>query len=261
MDLSSKGFKMNKHLIVSGCSFTEILSGHKAWPEWLVDKLNGVDFYSLSSSAMGSQGNGLISRGIIYDVSTKLKNGVDPKDILVGVQWSGSDRMDFLLDDDQIKQARLDPSKGVETRVPNPDSNWDGWMENPTGFIPGEPKKWVISNLGWKLAKDFYMKWHSPEFGLVMTLEHILRTQWFLERNNINYFMTTMNSKVMLPDDDPTTKHLYDQIDFTNFLPVAGMQEWAYGPAWANLHPSQKLHKKFAVKIIMPFLKERYKIN
>ena len=255
---------MNKHLIVSGCSFSEILSGHKAWSEWLVDKLNGVDFYSLSSSAMGSQGNGLISRGIIYEVSTKLKNGVDPKDILVGVQWSGSDRMDFLLDDNQLQQAKLDRSKGMWDS--NPDTNWDGWMENPTGFIPSQPKKWVISNLGWKLAKDFYMKWHSPQFGSVMTLEHILRTQWFLERNNINYFMSTMNSKVMLPDagsgTDPTTKHLYDQIDFTNFLPVVGIQEWAYGPEYTEgIHPTEELHKKFADTIVMPFLKERYEIS
>lgn len=253
--------KQKKHLIISGCSFSETQSTHKSWPEWLVDYFPKT---SLTSKAMGSQGNGLISRSIIYEITRKMSNGIQPEDMIVGVQWSGSDRMEFLVGDSQLASLNLDRTRGVFDT--NPDTNWDGWMENPTGFIPNEAKKWVITNLGWKLAKDYYMKWHSTQFGSVMTLEHILRTQWFLERNNIKYFMTTMNSKVLLPDagsgTDPTIRHLYDQIDFTKFLPIVGMQEWAYGPDYEfGIHPREHHYKEFADTIVMPFLREQYEIS
>ena len=138
-------------------------------------------------------------------------------------------------------------------------------MENPTGFIPDQPKNWVLTNLGWKLAKDYYAKYHSMMYGAVMTLEHILRTQWFLERNNITYFMTTMNSKVLLPTassgTDPTIMHLHDQIDFTKFLPIPGMQEWCYGDGENDIgatnwmrHPTLKHQKKFAEDLVFPWL-------
>lgn len=253
--------KQKKHFIVSGCSFTETYSPFKSWSEWVVEDLYKT---ALTSKAMGSQGNGLISRSIIYEVTRKMDNGVQPEDMIVGVQWSGSDRMDFLVGDSQLASLNLDRTRGVFDT--NPDTNWDGWMENPTGFISDQPKKWVISNLGWKLAKDYYMKWHSTQFGSVMTLEHILRTQWFLEKHNIKYFMTTMNSRVLLPDagsgTDPTIKHLYDQIDFTKFLPVIGMQEWAYGPDYEfGIHPREEHHEKFAKEIVLPFVRETYEIS
>ena len=106
------------------------------------------------------------------------------------------------------------------------------------------------------------MKWHSTVYGAVMTLEHILRTQWFLERNNINYFMTTMNSEVMLPTPscrtDPEVMHLYDQIDLTKFLPIPGMAEWCYGDSEDifRCHPTDNHHLLFAKDVIMPWLKK-----
>ena len=60
-----------KHLITSGCSFSETHSSHiNTWPRHLNRMLPE---YTLTNRAMSSQGNGLISRGIIYEVNEKLK--------------------------------------------------------------------------------------------------------------------------------------------------------------------------------------------
>ena len=115
---------MNRYLITSGCSFSETHSSHyKSWPENLVESL---DSYNLISKGLASQGNGLISRGIIYEVSKKLKDGVLAKDILVGVQWSGPDRMDFLFDGRQFAKHKLAKDVGMFDK--NTATNWDvGW--------------------------------------------------------------------------------------------------------------------------------------
>jgi hypothetical protein len=56
---------------------------------------------------------------------------------------------------------------------------------------------------------------------------------------------------------------LYDQIDFSNFLPVVGAHEWARDHSnlefrdWDSWHPSPEQQKLFVEKIIMPFLQEK----
>ena len=179
---------MNRYLITSGCSFSETHSTHfESWPEHLLKLLPK---YSPISKGLASQGNGLISRGIIYEVSKKLKDGVPAKDILVGVQWSGPDRMDFLFDNPQYAKHKLARDAGMFDK--NEYTNWDGWMENPTGFIEDD-KNWVIASLGWKLGRRYFELWHSRDQGSIYTLEHILRAQWFLEKHNITSFKQKEN--------------------------------------------------------------------
>jgi len=188
---------------------------------------------------MGSQGNGLISRSIIYEVNEQLKtHGAD--DLLVGIVWSGPDRHDFYLEPDRhINSLR---------------QNTEDWMKNPTGFVPGI-NKWVILNHLWNVdySKIWYENFHSEMGQYITTLEHILRTQWFLEKHNIKYFMSTYNSNVLPKklQDDLSSAHLYEQIDFTVFLPVDGMAEWA---GVAHEHPSTEQHKQFTEQVIMPFI-------
>ena len=85
---------MKKILNTSGCSFSECvtyIAGNGTWPRHLAKTLEEHEHVSY---AMGSQGNGLISRSIIYGV-TKALQTYKPEDILVGVMWSGSNRHDF----------------------------------------------------------------------------------------------------------------------------------------------------------------------
>lgn len=236
-------------LITSGCSFSECISTWiDTWPRHLARALLGAKHIS---GAMGSQGNGLISRSIIHHVSRVLTT-TPPEDILVGIAWSGPDRYDFYGDGDLF--TTLGPNK-------------DGWMENPTRFNKGAHKKWVILNHNWtnSYAKQYYSTFHSNIGSMIYSLEHMLRVQWFLESKKVKYFMTTYTADVF--SDQCSThadlKHLYELIDHNKFLPVEGIYEWCRDysnlpfPNLGDKHPSTEQHKVFTDNVILPFLKEK----
>ena len=234
----------SKLLITSGCSFSECISPWiKTWPAHLAAKLDG---FAHISKAMGSQGNGLISRSIVYQVTEALKT-YSADNIVVGIMWSGPDRVDFY-----------NPSVKFS-------SNLSGWMENPTGFVDNH-KNWIILNHGWNTdhAKQYYGNFHSYIGSLIYTLEHILRTQWFLKSLGVKYFMSTYTSEVLpqIAKAHPETAYLYNQIDFSKFLPVEGEYEWCRDhsgldfPIPNDNHPSSQQHLLFVEKVILPFVKE-----
>lgn len=236
---------MTKFLVTSGCSFSECISPWvTSWPKHLAAALPE---YTHFSCALGSQGNGLISRKLIHRVSKLLKDRVNPQDILVGVMWSGPDRHDYYIDETPMFDFT------------------EQWMENPTGFT-NDNKNWVILNYGWRNKESgmYYKNFHSITGSMIYTLEHILRTQWFLELHNIPYFMTTYTSKVFTSDvaTNPETDFLYNQINFNRFLPVLGEYEWIKEnskfefPVSGDFHPGNNQHKEFTDQIILPFLKE-----
>jgi hypothetical protein len=197
---------------------------------------------------MGSQGNGLISRRVIYQVTETLKQH-SVENILVGVMWSGPDRHDFY----QRQTAQV--------------IREDGWMENPTRFVPNGQGAWTMISPGWRMpaSTNYYVNFHDQIAQYIYTLEHILRTQWFLKSQNIKYFMSTYTSAV-LPDIVKThndTRHLYELLDHSVFLPVSGEYEWCRDnsglefPAPNDNHPSVEQHQAFTQQIVLPFLKER----
>ena len=216
-------------LITSGCSFSltdqNVKDHAKTWPNYLSEELGAT----LISKAMGSQGNGLISRGIIYEVSQNLD-----EDIKVGVMWSGSDRYEVWSKEPMFE-------------------NVDGWVENPTGFIP-KKKHWQILNPHWMVHKSdiYYTHLHEQMYGWINTLEHILRTQWFLEKHNIPYFMSFMKDPKFPKYKE--LKHLMDLINWNTFLPVDGMYEWCDGCEGIADHPSQEQHEQFVRGVILDHL-------
>ncbi len=237
-------------VITCGCSFSET----RYVQTWPIHFSAQFPNYKHIDTGMASQGNGLISRTCIYKVSEALKTS-KPENIIVGVMWSGPDRHDFYRDepDGLSKSYRR---------------NTEGWNENPTGFI-NDHKHWFIANHYWKTrqAQVYYKYLHSFTGSLILTLEHMLRTQWFLEKNNIKYFMSTYMDHT-LPINyithNPSTSHLYDLLDMSKFLPVGGMGEWCRENT--NLpfteddqHPSSEQHKVFTDNVIMPFWKKTYR--
>ncbi|MBB38091.1 MAG: hypothetical protein CL515_03975 [Actinobacteria bacterium] len=230
-------------IITAGCSFSltdqdyvktfpEEKEKHiKTWPNYLSEELGAT----LISKAMGSQGNGLISRGIIYEVSQNLD-----EDIKVGVMWSGTDRHEVWSKEPLFE-------------------NVSGWVENPTGFIP-ESKHWQILNPHWMTEKSdvYYTHLHEQMFGWISSLEHILRTQWFLDKCGIPYFMSWMKDPVF-PDENnlmpgyKELKHLKDLVNWDKFLPIIGMYEWCDGCEGKADHPSTEQHEQFTREVILPF--------
>jgi hypothetical protein len=231
-------------LITSGCSFSETVSTHiDTWPRHLARKLNVTEHIS---RGLGSQGNGLISRKVLYSIYESMKlHSID--EIIVGIMWSGPGRGDYLIED----------LSSIDT--PNSIKKFSVGTEIPTNVVT--EKRWAILNPHWfhPLADDYY-RVNSHEFMLYQTLEHMLRIQWFLKLHGIKYFMAPYTSDVLKHDINDENKHLRDMIDFDQWLPIEGCYEWCrdntdikFAPN--DNHPSSEQHEIFTDKVIIPFLK------
>ena len=243
---------MQKVLIVSGCSFT---FEEWNWPGHLGEMLN----LKVINVGMASQGNGLISRKLLYALDKALLE-YKPEEILVGVMWSGTDRADFHSFD---RKNVLD---------------WGGFSEdtprvkNPTSIVD-DNFNWHIMNQHWenRESKIYYSMFHTAVQGMLYSVEHILRVQWYLEKLNIPYFMSTFTSiftEILV--ENPEIEYLYKKIDFSSFLPTKGCYEWVLehykddggfnvpdNKQYLGIHPTSFGHQQFAKKVIIPHLIEK----
>lgn len=232
-----------KTLITGGCSFSECISTHiDTWPRHLSRLL--PDYHHIST-AIGSIGNGLISRRLIAEISRHLAN---KEKLLVGVIWSGPDRHE------------------IYSSTPLLDKNDDGWMINPVPLRNDMQSNWHIINHHWRnhVAVNYYKNHWDENLHTVYTLEHILRTQWFLKTNHIPYFMSMFTDEVLPRNRINTTetRHLYDLLDFDNFLPVNSELSWCQENQSqfadpVDHHPTTLQHKAFTEQVIMPFLQQK----
>lgn len=243
-----------KQLITGGCSFSECKSPWiETWPKHLADAL--PDYYH-TSTGVSSQGNGLISRQIIYQVTESLQHSA-ADDLLVGIMWSGPERHDFYVDQH---------SNFLQSQVDDP--HWETKLQKAlVKFVKDSQGGWEICNHHWhnQISKTYYKQFHTYFGSLIYTLEHILRTQWFLQHSGIKYFMTTYTGEVLpeIVHIHNDMKHLSTMIDTTCFLPVVGEYEWCRDysgvefPVSNDNHPGTQQHKQFVEKVVVPFLKER----
>ena len=232
-------------LITSACSFGESHSADvQTWPAHLNKILQPSAWTNCS---MGSQGNGLIARKLIYEISQQD----DYDNILVGIMWSGTSRSEFYTTDRRI-------IKNLKSR------NYDGWLENPTKFVKNDPGGWVIQNAHWinVYSKNSY-RFYDPMGGVIRTLELILYTQLFLEKYNIKYFMLTfMDSVLENIHKSPVTEHLVNLINWEPFiLGNKGCYEWCKENTSEYIvplgHPSNEQHEIFTKQVIIPWLEEK----
>jgi hypothetical protein len=239
---------MKKVLISSGCSFT---FEKWNWP----GHLSGILDLNIINVGMASQGNGLISRKLIYAVENALKN-YSPDEILVGVMWSGTDRTEYHT---------YDGSNVIHWGFKEIDPN----VKNPTNIVDGL-YNWRIINHHWKNKEslNYYENFHTAIYGMVLTIEHMLRVQWYLKNLNIDYFMTTymdiFNDGYLREHRE--VEHLFKMVDFNMFLPVSGCYEWVkenYKEIGlppndkTATHPTSFGHRKFTEEVIIPYLEER----
>ncbi len=251
-----------KVLVASGCSFT---FEPWNWPTFVAKEYD----LDLINVGMSGQGNGLISKKVIYQVSELLKT-MDPKDIMVGIMWSGIDRDEFYVHNHPYIKG-----KGSSGNV-------DGWIENPTNVVDGKlDRNWLITNITWKipLAQLWYRHFHTDIGAMTQTLENVLRTQWFLENHNVNYFMSTYldifgNEWVQNLMEHSEIKYLYDMVNKDTFLEVDGCYEWVKGNCDHTYafpdsgpddrmgnHPTEYGHQKFTEQIIIPHIKQNLNVN
>lgn len=234
-------------LLTGGCSFTETITGtSETWPIH-VHRHTGMP---LVSTGMGSEGNGMIARRVIHAVHEQLKT-TPAEDILVGVMWSGPSRHE------QYNSTKVNFGKNI-----------NGWVENPTSFVQDDQGGWIIYNSYWdiKPATIYYRYTYDEIFSQIQTLEHIIRVQNYLKLHNIKYFMSTYTDEVLRVKDNPNLTHLYEQVDFEQFLPVTSEFEWCKnntpGPfAPDGKHPTTAQHKQFSEQVILPFIIKKFNIK
>lgn len=252
-----------KLLITAGCSFTEVplLELHNStfaninnyspdkslsWPIHLNNYLGTIPLYK----GKGASGNGIISKTVIYEVSKALKT-YDSSEILVGIMWSGYYRHELYFTDRPTNFHEV--YRGVENQ------------SNPSSI--GTDFKYYKVMPYWddELSKMFYKNVYDDIGSYIQTLEHILRVQWFLKQYNIKYFMTCYYPRVFPVDiEHNDLKHLYELIDFDNFLDVGSEYEWCakykdpslWNPIH-NVHPDTELHKAFTDHVIIPHLRKK----
>ena len=235
--------------ITGGCSasFTHPTYRHRSWPVHVAKLLKCEH----QDTALPAQGNGMISRRVMYAVEQALKSH-SAADILVGVFWTGSERHEFY--NDQSVKEFVDQS------------HWG----NPTSLRSYDPadrtnNHWILINPHYvkKYSETYYRVFHDSIDSEIKTCEHVLRTQWYLEKRSIKYFMGTFTQETFSRLDHPEVSWLCDQIDHGVFLPVKGIREWAVDSSGLEFdadddyHPSTAQNQLFTDQVIWPFLKEK----
>ena len=310
-----------KLLITGGCSYSQVPNTDVSWPQHVQ---NYIDPDHHIHTGKGATGNEIISHRVIYKVNKALEQGFNPEDILVGVMWSGCDRMammttnfdklweeatiigsdvkeewteDWLGDYNMPEFYERDNPQLLAKHIHRYGTNSPSWIAGGT-----KPKSynWHTLNAHWtdKLTIKYFEDFINPEYALIRTCEHILRTQWYLKSHHIKYFMCPYeqdtfvyvgpafsshgysanaegkspypwtSEHVSLINEHPEINWLYKMIDRSYWLDIRHMDAWV-NRYCADLpyrevgdsHPSSDMHKRFTEKVILPFLLEKYHIS
>lgn len=237
--------KKPKCLVTAGCSFSQVPNADVTWPVHLRDRIQTEHCLFLGQ---GAAGNGIISRKVIYQTQ-KMLNIYKPEEILVGIMWSGRDRQEVYSTDKSFPHHNLRSMAEA--------------YRNPVRVV--DDYNFYLLNAHWDDdATQLYMKHYYDEVGaFLLSIEHILRTQWFLQTHKIPYFMCEY-SVDCLPKDinvsgHPDIKYLLDMIDKSHWLEIDNMWQYATdsGIPFArppDPHPSTEHHIKFVREVVLPHL-------
>lgn len=257
-----------KHLVTSGCSFSDVDNSEKPWPLHLQDLTQDRfdNFYHLGAC---SQGQDYISRTVIYKVNELLKNN-NSDDIFVIVAWSGLQRRAILVNEESKKMHYQ-----LKDRIVG---EWELMRECAIG--------------SWTDFNEEYLKIHSVEQNIIQSLEHIIRTQDFLKLNNVDYkffgfgnlfanpynhpgearfgFLTEVPGGTELvptiKEQFPHTSYLFDMMDWNKwwfYNQWGGLGEWVNsniengfdGADGISGHPRSESHKTFTKEVVLKWIK------
>jgi hypothetical protein len=259
----------NKIFIAAG---SEFVNDKNSWQHICKEKLN----YNLHDLTELKISNALISRKIIYKVNELIKTH-KTEDIIVGIMWTIP-----MIHERYISDGKTD----------------DYMSKSETGFtsVVNNVKNWrILSHDSISSSEDcklYFKIMYNRLQSYVLSVEHILRTQWFLNKLGIKYFMTTC---INIFNDEKNNLKMYDfskltedkkqqyksnilgyneviylhrMIDTRQFLPISSVLDWLQeNCAVDGFSDSEKLipnsfgHEKFTTEVIIPYLKEKNIIN
>ena len=259
----------NKIFIAAGSG---LVNDKNCWQHICKEKLN----YNLFDLTEEKIGNALISRRVIYKVNELIKTH-KPEDIVVGIMWTIPDIHERYVND--IKN----------------DSYISKTETNLISVVDGI-KNWRVlnfENISSSEDCELYFKIiYNKLQSYVLSAEHILRTQWFLNRLGIRYFMTSYldifhnkENYLKMYDFSKLTdykrkgyslnilwyneiNYLYEMIDKKRFLPTHSMLDWLQ-ENYPNdgfvdsekLKPNGFANVKFTTEVIIPFLTNTYNLE
>ena len=246
-------------LITGGCSFSDLLffDKERTWPYWVEQKLQPDSVHHVGFS---SQGNGLISRRVLYTVQRNLK-----EDTLVCIMWSGPTRAEYYVDNNFNEQ----------------EGNW-GSGGRQIKYIDSSPGIWAIMNHSWTKYNSpppfshpdelvdkciaHYTHFYDPIFDALKTFEHIIRTQHYLQVNNIPYVFMTYTEEVFNHSDHVECKWLLEQLDTDAVIPESCF-EWSLNESNLPMretyhtrgdnHPTEAQYKAYCEQVIIPHMQRR----
>lgn len=249
---------MSKLLIASGCSYSAYSAD---WPFLLAEHYN----WGIYNLALPSVGNDWIYRSVVFGVHNALKNGVQPKDIIVSVLWTHVDRKSFYITkkDTPNWKALIHELFLTHLHVRNPanfleiDFKTHGndyvHTQNPVQL----PAAWIVGNAAKATYPDankflnrtneldkykipYYENLHTEEGIFLETLEHILGLQWFCKAMGVTLINQSYIDLFYYPEYDffnrknknqhmtvtyPHLSYLYQMIDFSTWVNI-GLHEF-----------------------------------
>ena len=245
-----------KHLVTSGCSFSDYENPERTWPLHLQDLIQDeYRFYHLGACA---QGEDYISRSVICKVNELLKDN-NSDDIFVIVGWSGLQRRAILVNNETTKMHY----------------RFKDWKMGPSESMRGVP----IGS--WQDFDDEYQKIQSEEHNIIQSMEHIIRAQDFLRVRNVDYkFFGFCNLFANLDEENfltegrgtridkkyPNTSYLFDIMDWNKWWfhnEFGGLGDWVNdnikdgfdGGTGNSGHPLSDSQKLFTKEVVSKWIK------
>jgi hypothetical protein len=229
-----------KNLLTFGCSFTDIddeillreyeipkkyAEPHNSWPVELARLTNSDPI----CKGRGGVGNFYIVNKLYETIDTSKYHWANS---IVIVMWSGIDRVDFVVSDEEFHHFER-----VDSR--------DQWIHSGGRWQAHRDRYWY----------NYYKTYHTEENSYIQTLQYMIGAQEFLSNRKIPYlFLTYKDIFTDRRRKYKRAKNLENLINWDRFhFPngeFGGEFEWVKDNnlTWADdkNHPSSESHRKFA---------------
>ena len=280
---------MSKILITAGSSFSDCNAPWiDTWPRHLQ---NHMDINSIHLGQPGV-GNGYISRAVIHTIANLLKTH-KPEDLILVIMWTHWDRIDLRIENLNIEEYQdkdlniqykavrgpdwpsqpipwhdftADIQQEIESNFPNlKDLLQDPMHVIRRGFT--EDKNWteISQLLDNKLFRDSYFTlFEDVTSKHIYSIEHILRTQWFLQQHGVKHVALKTCNQVLEYNKCNEIDVLFSCMDTDCFIDADGLEDWTFKnfgkqgfPKFPDLHPGTEQHQVFTQQVILPYMEDK----
>lgn len=235
-----------KHIVCCGCSFTrqpkrlnidctdlDFMEDNYEmykWPHY-IKKYIDENQYTVYNLGNATNDNSVIRKSIIWKVNDLIKNGINPSDIQVFVQWSSWQRNSFFI------STKHSLDKKTNINYVNDKLNIYSHIND---FIkdkdkPGEFGYYLLtgggnySHLPYRIKDiigEYYLHFYNLQESLIRFFENILFLENYLKNKDINYLCFNLQnnfSKIYTSTDGfPSLwdeKNIFNSLYVEKFIP------------------------------------------